>query len=619
MVRFPVIVGFGGVNAAGRSSFHHGYGRIVAEAMPAEVTERTVQSLARLMNLDLTTDRRELFRLIEAGTLVRKIESNHFDPDNMFSYQHVQLSPDVPLEFVCQRDSLPKTMPHGWQVTPLNEVQVKVSVSNSAAVAVPLGYESRVKVAGQLPTGFNPGAGYASHHHPRGIQMTVFGASDALQSIGIEWDVIRSKIKSEEVGVYAGSAMGQLDKWGTGGMISARWLGRSPSSKQCALGFSQMPADFINAYLLGNIGLTRSNMGACASFLYNLQLAVHDIQVGRVRVAVVGSSEAPILPEVVEGYGAMSALATDEKLCALDHARGLVTPNYRRASRPFGDNCGFVLAESAQFVVLFDDTLALEMGATIHGAVSDVFVHADGYKRSIASPGVGNYITLARAVASAKALLGDAAVRHRSFVQAHGSSTPQNRVTESHILSETARAFGIENWPIAAMKSYLGHSLAAAAGDQVIASLGVWAHGVIPGITTIDRPAEDVHRDRLDISPEHKVVGAENIDVAIVNAKGFGGNNASAALIAPRVVQNLLDRRHGSTAILKYWKQNEAVQESAACYEKAILAGQDKTIYRFGTHALDDKSVHLSSDGVSIDGYSPILFDKGTRYSDLDY
>ncbi|MEJ2622759.1 MAG: beta-ketoacyl synthase N-terminal-like domain-containing protein, partial [Candidatus Thiodiazotropha sp.] len=348
MVRLPVIVGFGGVNAAGRSGFHHGYGRIVAEAMPAEVTQRTTQSLARLMNLDLTTDKEELTRLIEAGTLVRRIESNHFDPDNMLSYQHVQLSPGAPLEYVCQRDSLPQTLPAGWQVTPLNGEQVKVSISQAATVAVPSSYESRVKVAGQLPTGFNPGEGYASHHHPRGIQMTVFGASDALQSVGIEWDVIRTKVKSEEVGVYAGSAMGQLDQYGTGGMISARRMGRSPSSKQCALGFSQMPADFINAYLLGNIGLTRSNMGACASFLYNLQLAVQDMQAGRVRVAVVGSSEAPILPEVVEGYAAMCALATDEKLCALDRERGLTTPDYRRASRPFGDNCGFVLAESAQ-------------------------------------------------------------------------------------------------------------------------------------------------------------------------------------------------------------------------------------------------------------------------------
>ena len=39
---------------------------------------------------------------------------------------------------------------------------------------------------------------------------------------------------------------------------------------------------------------------------------------GRIRVAVVGSSEAPITPEIVEGFGNMSALANEEGLKKLD-------------------------------------------------------------------------------------------------------------------------------------------------------------------------------------------------------------------------------------------------------------------------------------------------------------
>jgi len=41
-----------------------------------------------------------------------------------------------------------------------------------------------------------------------------------------------------------------------------------------------MPADFVNAYVLGNLGHTESVAGACASFLYNLRAAVHDIRSG---------------------------------------------------------------------------------------------------------------------------------------------------------------------------------------------------------------------------------------------------------------------------------------------------------------------------------------------------
>src|SRR5690625_5890700 len=83
-----------------------------------------------------------------------------------------------------------------------------------------------------------------------------------------------------------------------------------------------------------------------------------------------------------------------------------------------------------------DDALALELGADIHGAVNDVFINADGYKKSISAPGPGNYITMSKAVASARAIDGDETIQRRSMVQAHGSSTPQNRVSESEIRSE---------------------------------------------------------------------------------------------------------------------------------------------------------------------------------------
>ena len=71
----------------------------------------------------------------------------------------------------------------------------------------------------------------------------------------------------------------------------------------------------------------------------------------------------------MDGYVAMGALATDKELRALQgiDADGLV--DYRSACRPFGNNCGFVMAESAQILVLMDDELALEQGAPVLGAV----------------------------------------------------------------------------------------------------------------------------------------------------------------------------------------------------------------------------------------------------------
>ena len=53
----------------------------------------------------------------------------------------------------------------------------------------------------------------------------------------------------------------------------------------------------------------------------------------------------------------------------------------------------------------------------------------------------GNYITMAKSAALATSLLGKEALQKRSFILAHGSSTPQNRVTESLIYHKVAQTF----------------------------------------------------------------------------------------------------------------------------------------------------------------------------------
>ncbi len=51
MARLPVIVGFGGYNSAGRSSFHRGYQRMVIESLPLAQRQQTLADLACLMGL----------------------------------------------------------------------------------------------------------------------------------------------------------------------------------------------------------------------------------------------------------------------------------------------------------------------------------------------------------------------------------------------------------------------------------------------------------------------------------------------------------------------------------------------------------------------------------------
>ncbi len=602
MVKLPVIVGYGGINAAGRSSFSHAHNRMVFEALNHSKQQRTLSSLAALMQVDASDK-----DFILHNTLVRQIDASLFDTENIAWNKRFPLETldNEVMTFITKANALPDILPDNWQVSVLNDKQVKVSLTGSSNFLLPTTLQAKVRSAGQLPTGFNPGKLYQSRNHPRGIQMTVYGASDAINSMGIDWDTIRNSVAPDQISVYAGSGMSQLDANGNGGMMSARLNGKKVTSKHCPLGFAEMPADFINAYLLGSIGTTGTSMGACASFLYNLRSAVHDIQAGRSRVAIVGNAEAPVIPEIMEGYSAMGALATDDELRELDGMSASEAVNHRRACRPFSTNKGFTLAEASQFIVLFDDDLAMELGANIHGAVSDVFINADGFKKSISAPGVGNYVTVAKAMAAARSIIGEKAFQQRSFFQAHGTGTPQNRVTESHIINDAAKTFGMDRWLVGAVKSYLGHSIGCAAGDQITASLGVWNSGIFPGITTIDHIADDVHASHLNISAEHTEVGQQGLDVGIVNAKGFGGNNATATLLAPHVVKKMLAKKHGTKVTAAYQNNNETIQAQANDYDDAACNGDSRTIYQFDHNVCQDEAVTMTDKSLHIDTFKP--------------
>ena len=384
---------------------------------------------------------------------------------------------------------------------------------------------------------------YPSRNHPRTLQLALFALSDCWLSSGLQWHQIKQHIAPNQIAVFAGSSIGQMDESGFGGMLKSALLGKRTTSKQLPLGYPQMPADFTNAYVLGSLGRSGASMGACASFLYNLHNAVEGIQEGRCKIAVVGGADCPITPEVIEGFRAMGALAEDHGLRELDGLTEREIPNYRKTSRPFGLNCGFTMGESSQYVILMNDQLAIDLGATIFGSVPTVASHADGGKRSISAPGAGNYLTLAQAAASIRDLLGQDVLANETLVQAHGTSTPQNRVTESDVLSRVATAFGLDAWSVSAVKGQLGHSQGTAGGDQLAVSLGAFASQIAPGIQTTDSLAPDVIQDGLDFVLTSR---EQRIKAALINAKGFGGNNSTAAILSPEATAELLQSRHGT-------------------------------------------------------------------------
>lgn len=600
MLKLPVIVGFGGINAAGRSSGSHSYKRMISDVLSAKDLASTWQDLAHRMKLPVDTLHEEqMIAAIKEGTCIRRIQN--FNSGEVLCHHKATLNPGKnPPEFQLKAHKLSPELANYADMSESADGIVSAKFSTPLSVLIQDNKTSEVSTAGELPTGFNPGELYHSHHHPRGLMLTVYGASDALNSLGMEWSDILKHIKPDQISVYAGSAMAQVDEHGMGGLFRQPLCGNRITSKMLPLSFSEMPADFINSYILNSVGATGNNVGACASFLYNLRLGCADIQSGRSRVALVGNTEAPIVFDIIEGYRVMGALATDASLCELDNT---AFPNHRRACRPFSTNTGFTLAEAAQFFILMDDELALELGATIYGSVADTYVHADANKKSIASPGVGNYITFAKATALAKAILGQSGLQN-TYVQAHGTGTPQNRVTESHILNEVAKTFAIHNWPVTAIKSYVGHSISVAAGDQLCASLGVWQYGWIPGIKTIDHIAEDVSHSNLHILMDHLSIQKDSLQAVIINSKGFGGNNASSLVLSPQQTLKMLNQRYGQQVLSRYMKKNEIVAAKQATNDAAACQGQERIFYNFGQAMMDASSVTLQSQSIRLSEFA---------------
>jgi acetoacetyl-[acyl-carrier protein] synthase len=527
MSQLPLIVGYGGISAAGRSIFDLSHQRILFDSINTINQNEVLQSLGNLMG---TRDRETILN----KTLIRTIDDDFFN-------DHNYRSPALP-----------------------------------------------TLAGGQLPSGFNPAKTYNSRQHPRGLAMTVFGLSDAVISLGVDWDEILTKVPRQKISCISGCAVAQADKYGMGGMFQSSMAGSRVTSKHMAMSLGEGSADFAHAYVLGSMGSTGSYTGACATFQYNLKLGISMIQSGESLISIVGAAESGIVPEIYEAFSATKGLAEDENLIKLQERLGedFDQPNHRKICRPFGDNIGMSLGESAQFVVLMADDLALELGLNIHGAALSSHIHADGYKKSISGPGAGNYLTVGKVFNEIHEHFGKEAM-NKIFFHAHGTSTPQNRESESHIISSMSKAFGIQSLPVTAIKSYLGHSLAAAGGDQMISSLGSWKNNLIPGIHSTPKLADNVFTENVNFLLENLEFEENKFDFAVLNAKGFGGNNGTALIASPTKTMELLQAKYSAKKLTKYCALKQNIDEQLLENKQKILQGEAISRYIFGENVID--------------------------------
>ena len=544
--RLPVICSMGGLNSGGRTSGNISYKRLVYENLSNEEKKQVLKDLISL------SEEKKTEKEILSGTLIRQID-DFLDPKGLMTKQ--------------------------------------IGVNAGA----------------KLPDFYEIDNLYNSKQHPRGIKMTVFGVNDALNNLGINWrEDIQPLLDPNRVAVFAGPAIGQLDEKGLGGLMQSRLQEKRASSKHLSMSLIEMSADFINAYILGSVGKSGQVAGACATFFYNLNAATTLIKSNEVDFAVIGSAEAPINPEVTDGFFATTGIADDKKILAMQerHGEPFDKVDFSKACRPFGDNCGLVLGESSQFAIVTSLEFAIEIGAEILCAVPNVFINSDGIKKSISSPGIGNYLTMGQAF---KKYLKDHEKPKLSCVIAHGTGTFQNRSTESDVLSKCATSMGMKDLRVTGLKGYLGHTMGPAGGDQLACSLGIFDHGIIPGLNSTPKLADDVITKNLNFCMKHEEIDTSELDAFFLNAKGFGGNNATTSIYKSDFVTKILPYLFSKSKLNAYETALEKTRENKLVYNSNCLEGNFNLIYRANEEILNPETdLEMTSEAIKLKDYPDI-------------
>ena len=88
-------------------------------------------------------------------------------------------------------------------------------------------------------------------------------------------------------------------------------------------------------------------------------------------------------------------------------------------------------------------------------------------------------------------------------------------------------------------------------------------------INTTEALAEDVYKDNLDFLLKNKEIDKNSIDSIYLNAKGFGGNNASAGIISPTRAMDLAKKEFSSRfkklcdKKKKFWSHQKSIKMTA--------------------------------------------------------
>ena len=239
---------------------------------------------------------------------------------------------------------------------------------------------------------------------------------------------------------------------------------------------------------------------ACSSAANAIILGANMIRCGEADMVVAGGSEC-ITKFHLNGFHSLMIL--DERPC-----------------RPFdATRNGLNLGEGAAYLVLESAEHAQRRGVPAQAVLSGYGNGCDAFHQTASSPdGEGAFLAMKEALEMAGLSPQDV-----GYVNAHGTGTPNNDLSESHALR---RIFGPQLPPFSSTKPFTGHTTSASGSIEAVFCLLAMRNGFIPANLNWSQPIEE---GLVPVTATLKA-GLEHV---LCNAFGFGGNDSSLLFSKP--------------------------------------------------------------------------------------
>jgi nodulation protein E len=323
----------------------------------------------------------------------------------------------------------------------------------------------------------------------RFAQFALIAAREAVADAAIEFN---AELRENTAIVTGSCAGGQTTEdegfYGLYALKNTRFAPLSIPKVMANAGASRISLEY------GITGPAYTVSTACSSANHAIGQAFWMVRSGSAEAAIAGGSEAPFSMGLLKAWEAMRVVSPD-------------------TCRPFSrDRRGLILGEGASMLMLEPLDRAIARGAHVWGEIVGFGMSSDAH-----------HITQPSSAGAAKAMraaLTDAQIppAEIGYINAHGTGTPSNDVTETEAIREI---FGAAPIPVSSTKSMHGHALGAAGALEAAASLFAIHEGVIPPTANFTEPDP-----ACDLDVVANTARAAIVQYALSNSFAFGGLNA---------------------------------------------------------------------------------------------